>query len=163
MNDSAGSTMDVWYRALFLANHSRSLCRFSCRRNTKTSGLKKAVSAIKIPPVQTSVYRLRSACLYLSPDQYCKLHGIVNGCLQLGTWLDMGSPRSRMAAIRQAAMSSAPRSRSSGMPASVGEQKAKRQAATGSIGGRSISEVIVEAGSRNPIVLGQMLQIEEYT
>jgi len=60
-------------------------------------------------------------------------------------------------------MSSAPRSCSSGMPVSVGEQKAKRQAATGSIGGRSISEVIVEAGSRNPIVLGQMLQIEEYT
>src|ERR1022692_3653249 len=93
MNDSAGSTMDVWYRALFFANHSRSLCRFSCRRNTKTSGLKKAVSAIKIPPVQTSVYRLRSVCLYLSPDQYCKLHGIVNGCLQLGAWLDGLSPQ----------------------------------------------------------------------
>src|SRR5664279_3170570 len=93
MNDSAGSTMDVWYRALFFANHSRSLCRFSCRRNTKTSGLKKAVSAIKIPPVQTSVYRLRSACLYLLPDQHCKLHGIVNGRLQLGAWLDGLSPQ----------------------------------------------------------------------
>src|SRR5271166_1083907 len=93
MNDNAGSTMDVWYRALFLANHSRSLCRFSCRRNTKTSGLKKVVSAIKIPPVQTSVYRLRSACLYLSPDQHCKLHGIVNGCIQLGAWLDWLSPQ----------------------------------------------------------------------
>ena len=85
--------MEVWYRALFFANHSRSLCRFSCRRNTKTSGLKKAVSAMKIPPVQSSVYRLRSACLYLSPDQHCKLHGIVNGCLQLGAWLDGLSPQ----------------------------------------------------------------------
>src|SRR5271165_572991 len=93
MNHSAGSTMDVWYRALFLANHSRSLCRFSCRRNTKTSGLKKGVSAIKIPSVQSSVYRLRSACLYLPPDQHCKLHGIVNSCLQLGTWLDGLSPQ----------------------------------------------------------------------
>ena len=81
-----------WYRALFFANHSRSLCRFSCRRNTNISGLKNAVPAIKIPPVQTSVYRLRSACLYLSPDQHCKLHGIVNGCLQLWAWLDGALP-----------------------------------------------------------------------
>src|ERR1022692_2099319 len=58
----------------------------------RTSGPKKAVSAIKISPVQTSVYRLRSACLYLSPDQHCKLHGIVNGRLQLGAWLDGLSP-----------------------------------------------------------------------
>jgi hypothetical protein len=56
----------------------------------------------------------------------------------------MGSPRSRMAAIRQAAMSSAPRSRSSGMPVSVGEQKANSQRRLKVFGGRSISEVIVE-------------------
>src|SRR5271166_1853528 len=39
----------------------------------------------------------------------------------------IGSPRSRIAAIRQAAMSRAPRSRSSGIRASVGEQKANSQ------------------------------------
>src|SRR5271167_4921453 len=39
----------------------------------------------------------------------------------------IGSPRSRIAAIRQAAMSRAPGSRSSGMRASVGEQKANSQ------------------------------------
>jgi len=43
----------------------------------------------------------------------------------------IGSPRSRMAAIRQAAMSRAPRSRSSGMRISVGEQKEKRQPGIG--------------------------------
>src|SRR5271157_6035298 len=93
MNQSAGSKMDVWYRALFFANHSRSLCRFSCRRNTNTSGLKKAMSAIKISPVQTSVYWLHAASLYLPPDQHCKLDGIVNCCLQLGAWLDGLSPQ----------------------------------------------------------------------
>jgi hypothetical protein len=39
----------------------------------------------------------------------------------------IGSPRSRMAALRQAAISRAPRSRSSGMLTSVGEQKANSQ------------------------------------
>src|SRR3974377_888335 len=39
----------------------------------------------------------------------------------------MGSPRSRMAAIRQAAISRGPRSRSSGMSVSLGEQKANSQ------------------------------------
>src|SRR5271169_909703 len=92
MNESAGSTTDVWYRALFFANHSRSLCRLSCRRNTKTSGLKKAVSAIAISPVRTSVYWRDSASLYLPPDQDRKLHGIVNGCLQLGAGLNRLSP-----------------------------------------------------------------------
>ena len=74
MNDSAGSTIYAWYRALFFANHSWSLFRFSCYRNTKTSGLKKAVSAIAISPVQTSVYWLDAASLYLPSDQYRKLH-----------------------------------------------------------------------------------------
>jgi hypothetical protein len=39
----------------------------------------------------------------------------------------IGSPRSRIAAIKQAAMSTALRSRSSGMALSVGEQKTNRQ------------------------------------
>src|SRR5271169_1667124 len=93
MNESAGSTMDVWYSALFLANHSRSLFCFSCRRNTKTSGLKKAASAIEISPFQTSVYWLDSASLYLPPDEDRKLHGIVNGRLQLGAGLDRLAPQ----------------------------------------------------------------------
>src|SRR5271165_3149506 len=92
MNDSAGSTMDVWYRALFFANHSRSLFRFSCRRNTNISGLKKAVSAIAISRADISLLA-DAASLNLPPDQHCKLHGIVNGCLQLGAWLDGISPQ----------------------------------------------------------------------
>src|SRR5271157_5149415 len=91
MNESAGSTMDDWYRALFFANHSRSLFRFSCRRNTKTSGLKKPVSAIAISRADVSLL-VDAASLNLPPDQYCQLHGIVNGRFQLGAGLDRLSP-----------------------------------------------------------------------
>ena len=91
MNESAGSTMEVWYRALFFANHSRSLFRFSCRRNTNTSGLKKAVSAIAISRADVSLLA-DAASLYLPPDQYRKLNRIVNGRLQLGAGLDRLSP-----------------------------------------------------------------------
>jgi hypothetical protein len=68
----------------------------------------------------------------------------------------IGSPRSRIAAIRQAAMSRAPRSRSSGMSVSVGEQKANSQTSTAEVfGGRSISEAIMEELPTNQTVEGE--------
>ncbi len=45
----------------------------------------------------------------------------------------IGSPRSRIAAIRQAAISRAPRSRSSGMRYMIGEQKANSQTVSSAV------------------------------
>src|SRR5271166_4416359 len=120
MNESAGSTMEIWYRALFFANHSRSLFRFSCRRNTNISGLKKAVSAIAISRADISLLA-DAASLNLPPDQYRQLHGIVNGRLQLGAGLDRLSPEPNCGDQAGGYEQGTPRSRSSGMRASIDE------------------------------------------